>query len=30
LDAMTDRKPIEADTNILNSITIRIKEIDLG
>ena len=30
LDAMTDRKPIEADINVLNSITIRIKEIDLG
>jgi len=30
LEAMTDRRPIEPDTNILNSITVRIKEIDLG
>jgi len=30
LDVMASRKPIEPDINILNSITIRIKEIDLG
>jgi len=30
LDAMADRRPIEPDESILNSITIKIKEIDLG
>jgi hypothetical protein len=30
LEAMADRKPVEPDVNVLNSITIRIKEIDLG
>jgi hypothetical protein len=30
LEAMTDKKPVEPDINVLNSITIRIKEIDLG
>lgn len=30
LEAMSDRKPVEPDVNVLNSITIRIKEIDLG
>jgi hypothetical protein len=30
LEAMSDRKPVEPDVNLLNSITIRIKEIDLG
>jgi len=30
LDAMTDRRPVEPNENILNSITIKIKEIDLG
>ena len=30
LEAMADRRPIEPDVNVLNSITIRIKEIDLG
>jgi len=30
LEAMADRRPVEPDVNVLNSITIRIKEIDLG
>jgi len=30
LEAMSDRRPVEPDVNVLNSITIRIKEIDLG
>jgi len=30
LEAMTNRKHIEPNEDILNSITIRIKEIDLG
>jgi hypothetical protein len=30
LDAMADRKPVEPNEDILNSITIKIKEIDLG
>ncbi len=30
LEAMSDKRPVEPDVNVLNSITIRIKEIDLG
>jgi hypothetical protein len=30
LEAMADKKPVEPDVNVLSSITIRIKEIDLG